>query len=945
MIKWLIPIMIVCVGMTVLYLVEDTTVVFVEGYASHVNGIMELSQIPNMTNSLNYAGLTIEPTVLGTVRVWKDQKLAGAVGFSLTGTVYGQNYIGNSYDWAWAWGKEENEIIMQEYLSNGSIMNITFNEITLTGWNQRADFNITQIFKSIYPDGIKHEIILTNNFVPITNFKVWLLNSIEKDDIFTYNGTEYNYEEYGDVSLGGNFDNILPKVDFGDTYIYRYEDLIDSGYNITNILIGNASIFNAPEALFMGIGVRKNDGSFTVGNKLILDPIIISDYFTPSAFGGSCPGATNAADWTLPTRLEVSDNSRSYTSTLNHRHDTCNYDIDLLNGTVINGLEVSLEGLSDCVAGCPAKPGAYMSVRISWDGGGNWTNWVKGAKYLTTAESTKTFPTRDPLISNWSHNWNIATGELSNSKLIVQINFSQQDANTDFKSPDGMDQIRLRLNYTSPSPVLSWVDDTPNNFSVIGSYFRSNFTSINGVPFDNCSLTFRNSTDDGFLNIVYSPASDGKTCTRYQFVENFTYKNFSVYGSALYEGVPDTYTSIAWYLSNNTKPPIITYSYPIEGGIYDINNMTFNFTAYDPENDRIDVFLDIMRNSSELQRGRINVGLEINGSSFSRYVGVVPYGLTDDLSDYLAYYPMNNESVLGESENLIYDYIGYSNGSLIGSGSYATEFGRWNYGYFFNDADGADLATSSSLFGSDLVNTDKGFTISTWVYPTEYSSAHFVDIIGAGLTYFYIGTSGTNGALTYAISGDGSFGKRCDKITGASQYSLNQWSHIAVSYNNKTRYLRLYKNGALIDSVNCAGDFTYLNSTAWDRLKNTSVGTGAENLYIDHIEFLNINYTESYISRFRSMEDGDYYWNVTAVEYLYTTANGTHVFTLGVAETNCNIDCSTNPTLETNTDCGGEDLIFANTGTVEVQANYTNWDEIKKAGGCEVRGWQRLLRG
>jgi hypothetical protein len=176
-----------------------------------------------------------------------------------------------------------------------------------------------------------------------------------------------------------------------------------------------------------------------------------------------------------------------------------------------------------------------------------------------------------------------------------------------------------------------------------------------------------------------------------------------------------------------------------------------------------------------------------------------------------------NVSILGEN---IYNVRLHDSGALDGNilgkslsapfGNYAFEEGRVGQGYWF---DGVDDYVSMGDPASGLLDLgDQDMTLAAWIYPEEENTFRpIIAKVTSASEKEYALVVQTANQLQFEIetSGNGAAVSSPDNAV-----PKNQWSHIAATYNDATREVKLYVNGVeqstsgsiLADPVNFAQD-------------------------------------------------------------------------------------------------------------------------------------------
>src|SRR3989344_437885 len=209
-------------------------------------------------------GLNFKADNNGIITIRKQGIILGRFGFGMTATFQGNNYNYTSENFNWTWSLRQN------------VNNYTF--IAANNW---SSFNWTQYYDFSPNTTVKIKHVVTNNFgAPLTNGKFWYIHSLDNGTVIRYNSNFY-VVGIDEVRLQGNFNNIIPNITIGDFYGFRYNDLIDNNFDITNIYVGNGSLINHPNTLIMAVGVTKGTGTLPSGESVTLDPSVFT-YFGQS---------------------------------------------------------------------------------------------------------------------------------------------------------------------------------------------------------------------------------------------------------------------------------------------------------------------------------------------------------------------------------------------------------------------------------------------------------------------------------------------------------------------------------------------------------------------------------------------------------------------------------------------------------------------------------------
>ena len=101
--------------------------------------------------------------------------------------------------------------------------------------------------------------------------------------------------------------------------------------------------------------------------------------------------------------------------------------------------------------------------------------------------------------------------------------------------------------------------------------------------------------------------------------------------------------------------------------------------------------------------------------------------------------------------------------------------------------------------------TGTAITIEAWIYPNSWKTNVWEGGIVVkeqnNINNGFMFRAGNSGRLNFAFGANG--GPWTELTTAANALSLNQWQHVAATYDGSK--VRLYKNGILIDSANSTG--------------------------------------------------------------------------------------------------------------------------------------------
>ncbi|MBI2452072.1 hypothetical protein HYV50_03260 [Candidatus Pacearchaeota archaeon] len=437
-------------------------------------------------------GLNFQLTSSGEIGINKEGKSLGSLRFVVTGVVNRENKTYNSEDFIW-------NSIYSNYTSIEQInktTNISYLVDVLTNYNNHQNFRWTQILEFHPKKAAKLKHSITNNFgYNLTNVKFWYVNVLSEGTRLIYDNEERTLRKNETVHLRGSFNDKIPKFDFYD-YEFRFGDLINSGFNITDIYIGNGSIFGYYDGSIVALGLTNENSMFLNGLTIRLDPEI-TPYKSPSA----CD--TNTQQWANCNNTFVSDNARADESTLYEVMHAHNFSFispteNLDESWTVHGIEVSVEGrsaVSFCAAGRQADIGVDLNYNLSSN-----ISYTSG-RVINTFGCTETTIIYGNLTYDWGRNW--SKRELTNQEFGVRLNFTDNGGTAGIAA---VDQVQVRLNFTrifGNPPNINL--NAPANNSIINTrYTLLNWSvrdiennTIESIVYGNSNLT---KIDESIIN-------------------------------------------------------------------------------------------------------------------------------------------------------------------------------------------------------------------------------------------------------------------------------------------------------------------------------------------------------------------------------------------------------------------------------------------------------------
>lgn len=210
----------------------------------------------------------------------------------------------------------------------------------------------------------------------------------------------------------------------------------------------------------------------------------------------------------------------------------------------------------------------------------------------------------------------------------------------------------------------------------------------------------------------------------------------------------------------------------------------------------INIYLDGIPISRDYiaRKGFICVNLD-NAFCGELRAGSVPFYSTEEPNIEILYH-FNNDSHFGEDPNTAVGFGPNGYDAVINGATLVP--GKFDYALSFNG--NSNYVQVPDIGGIDFIYTST-FTWFAWVYPTSYATDSTIIAKTSGNT----GTGGRGYQLYIDSSGELRFKSRRLNTDFNSGYfiPLNQWSHIAVTYNygGGTGNIEFYVNGQNVETL------------------------------------------------------------------------------------------------------------------------------------------------
>lgn len=869
--------------------------------------LFSLLLIPSaLSYSLTEGTLTYSTNDNGLITIKDSAGRINHFGFAISGNVIGQQiYTTEDFNWTYSRVNRTLEVEINE------THNETYTERIITAYNNAPLFNWTIYYTLNHFKGMKIKHVITNNLgVAITNTKLWYIHRLPQNAILRFNNSHNLIGDDLDLTEGlGSFS----RLDVG-SYRFLYDDIIDSGFDITNLYVGDGARVGYANRRVLALGISKGGGLFPNGFTVELDPTV-TDWLSPTNTGEP------HNDFSNPDNIKTSNNQRAISSTVGDNISTNVYNFDIPGESVINGIEVSLEARKNGF--CQRE---RACLYLSGDNGTVWTNYsiTKCSTYVT--ESSVIFGSSSDL---WGRIWTL--DEINNTNFIVTVQHESKvgPGACTFEA----DHVQARVTYTPPSPVLDFTPPTPGNDTFIGSTFRVNISS--NVDLINCSLEENTTGID--INSSMAISDNMRNCytTRsgYDGIDNGTRFNYRVHGRSEIGLTNVTETRVA---TANSIIPTLVLNAPINDTVQIIEQVILNYSIADFESDLMEVFIYGSNSTDNLHNFILDHQTQSSNGTYTYNWTAPP---TDPSSrDLYALYHLDSISSFRENATHIMDFSGNGrngtvNLSISNNNAHPNGSGFFGGGYQFDQENDSVTVGDPGDF-SDVCNN--GCTFSGWgyrnfgnvimtiidrKYPPEISSLFSLGKqVTGNVAVFSVRRNGTGGGVEFL---------RCSVI-GTTAYPVNIWTHIAGTYN--TTHTKIYFNGILENTKDC-GVFE-IDPAIWALEMPTRIGIqGTKDKewdgIIDEVAIWNRSLTDEEISEMYSLKNGTWYWNVS-VQDSRTQHNKSEMrqFTLGEVGILCTYDCSSTHSIDSEVDCEGNDLVFHSLGNIEIRANVFNWGDL-----------------
>lgn len=874
--------------------------------------IMTQAQPSPNYNFTHTDGLTFMTRDNGIITIKDNGEVLGKYGLVFTGKVNGTPRIFTVENFTWTWSKSNYTYIQEEWNETlDDFQNISYNVNVYTGNNNYPAFTVIQIFEANPLTTVKWSINVTNNLgVDITDVKVWFVNTIDESMKIKFNNNKYSFNRSLPIHLSGNFDDIIPRLGFGK-YQFEYADLIGSGFNITDIYIGDGNIIGHPGIAMVGLGVTKGNRVFPDGYTLVLDPVVTA---------WLSPAQTCCSNWTNPDNVKTSDNTRATETTIGHTMVANDWDVDgegIPIGSTILGIEISIEGHGGA---CPIPPDprgdiARIGVSLSNDSGSSYSAEQTRNFACSAADLFRTYGSSS---DTWGIVWTIDA--LEGVSTLAKLNYASKAGN-----PSGpeVDHVRLRVHYDPPMADIIYELPTPADDSIISA--MATFNASNTIlSFAECQLE-ENSTGTFINNTM---GIDGKFCnlTKRGF-PNATTFDFRIFGD-LGSGWNATPIRTATVFN---RAPTLTINSPPNHSATGNTYMVINVSVEDPDDDQMDIILNGANDTDDLSQAIVfKIGNTENGTYLMNFSSrLTEYPQSDSI---FAWYHLDELDIFGENSTHAFDFSGNGfNGTI--TNATISAFGNRS-GYEFDATVSPRIQIGN---GSDFNDVcDSGCTFSAWIYESDVSEPHTI--------FGKRDDDSTENYFTFVMQSDRPTislyeGPGATPVSTLQSDPLEDETWYLLTYTYNTTTVKIYVNGAInktqgtstVPDWDASVEPMFIGAQNAGGIEEEWDGYIAEAVIWEGI----VLEADEVLDLYRLGID-TYYYNVTVTDLTNSTQQGGLDFGVIYDTGNLEADCTEDWTLVDDLNLGGNDGIFTGQGTFTMNANIFNWNRAIVHTPCRI---------
>lgn len=703
--------------------------------------------------------------------------------FGMSGVINSQTVLRTSLDYNWSWSIETNG---SDYIFTGQ------NNNKQLIWEQKYYFYENQTKPMKITNFVENNVSTSTDTV-----FYYLINSLQGDNIVV-NNTAYHINDYIGLRRQGDLNKEFSEFNFNDEYDFLITDLITTGYNVIDFRIMDGSLFSRPNHNFTAIGFTKNSGFFPFGSSVLIDPsfttnsvesprvaVLDNNTFVVAWCDESEDDITFAvyqADGTVlksATDVDTSIGSCDFdtvdVAAFNYSHIVITYidkqegDASYITGnwSTMNTVVFDSAGDADNSVG----PGDSTSVAIlnsshyvhTWCDGSPDSirlevrdingNQVGIQQEIQDSGTTQPAGTCDVDTFNESYYIVAYTMSLGTdiSYMIQSVNitsgiFTNHTGQIDVDGDAGansrtsvviLDKNEFAILWDDPSGVdtvnlifnnISGVNNTPPiivDSDIIAPddvyLTRINDTHVAGVYRD------RDATSSFLFSYSKLPLSKGT-----QVLAPVAYNSST---PAYHSIVSSTYNPSIGFCDNGL---IISYGVSGVGGIWQSNyssGLAWNGSCNSSGGDAIPLISYVFptpTTATTLDADYIYINVSANDSSWI-------YGFTNFNNSLVGWWRMDNDSTVGENNNVIYDWSGNGNNGTVMGDTIHTTVGKFGGGFEF-DGD-ADYIQMSDITANNALEGKAGISVSAWVkynYDTPQNTINTIVSQGASNSEIFL---------------------------------------------------------------------------------------------------------------------------------------------------------------------------------------------------------------
>lgn len=665
--------------------------------------VISVTGSSHFPDSITHDGLTYTPKADGYVEISDTDGLLSRKGFAVTGIINNISQIKTTEDFSWSKSYELIELNATEIWLNQTT-NETYEGETIfwekkvyTFYNNEPTFNWTIVMEFEDGKNAKDTSYITNNLgVPITNAKFWYIFEVREGRGIFYDGVwKPAWQGKTFHFTGDDLIKLKNRLDFNQ-YRFKYQDLIQNNFTISDVYIGNGSIIGHENKYFVGLGVTKGNGIFPDGKTITLDPEISVWYdadTTEDPFVG---------DWFEPDKVKIADNDRAFETTSGSIMFTSDYGINFgpNSGVEYHGMEIRVQAVSAEFFPCIIGSFGRLGIRWNVDNGTTlFSNQKQHDFGCARSGGDQTFT-----YGNLSDLWGGGINGLADSY-----------------EPTSDENWRIELEHLADNFGSLFVDyvEVRFNITLIEAFNITLLTPVNnsqiGADFDVLAKTnkalasckYESNITGSFLNTTMT-VIDMTNCfdnsTGMTQGNGFRYRvHFGISGG-------DTNMS-DWMdiLVNNTQPTITIHT-PINNTFDTLHNTFINFTVNDTEGDEVNIDMWGYLNQSFATKDLILRLLNNNSVNFLFNFTTLPTNPSGTIfQDMIRLYHMDASSTQ-------IDETGNQNGNLIAT--WEEGFGYLGSSILFDNVDDF-VGIGFGVLDQFEDTCDNGCTFSMWALITS----------------------------------------------------------------------------------------------------------------------------------------------------------------------------------------------------------------------------------